>query len=325
MKAITVGLLAGLTVVMGNVCAQTPPPPYPSKPIRLVVPYPPGAANDILARALAQRLGPALGQNIVVDNRAGGGGHIGAEAVSRAPADGYTLLIGTSGLITIGPNLYPKLPYNPQRDLMPVVRFATVPYVFAVPASLGISKASELAALAKSKPGGLKIASAGNGSVPHLCGELFNLRAGVKMVHVPYKGGAQAVTDLIAGQVQLYCGGIPTVLTQVKAGKLRLAGVTSKARTPLLPDEPTLAEQGISGVEVNSWTGILVPAGTPAAVVTRLHRETERIMKSDEMRQYVINQGAEAEAVGPAEFAEAIKAETLRWGAVVKASGAKVD
>lgn len=305
--------------------AKAEAPGFPSKPIRLVVPYPPGAANDILARALAQRLGPALGQNIVVDNRAGGGGHIGAEAVSRAPADGYTLLIGTSGLITIGPNLYPRLPYNPQRDLAPVVRFATVPYVFAVPASLGISKASELAALAKSKPGGLNFASSGNGSVPHLCGELFNLRAGVKMVHVPYKGGAQAVTDLIAGQVQLYCGGIPTVLAQVKAGKLRMAGVTAKARTPLLPDEPTLAEQGIPGVEVNSWTGILVPAGTPAAVVTRLHRETERIMKSDEMRQYVINQGAEAEAVGPAEFAEAIKAETLRWGAVVKASGAKVD
>lgn len=298
---------------------------FPSKPIRLVVPYPPGAANDILARALAQRLGPALGQNIVVDNRAGGGGHIGAEAVARAPADGYTLLIGTSGLITIGPNLYPKLPYSPQRDLTPVVRFATVPYVFAVPASLGISKASELAALAKSKPGGLNFASSGNGSVPHLCGELFNLRAGVKMVHVPYKGGAQAVTDLIAGQVQLYCGGIPTVLAQVKAGKLRMAGVTAKTRTPLLPDEPTLAEQGIAGVEVNSWTGILVPAGTPVAVVSRLHREAERIMKSDEMRQYVLNQGAEAEAVGPADFAAAIKAETLRWGAVVKASGAKVD
>ncbi len=309
----------------GSAPAQTPPPPYPSKPIRLVVPYPPGAANDILARALAQRLGPALGQNIVVDNRAGGGGHIGAEAVARAPADGYTLLIGTSGLITIGPNLYPKLPYQPQRDLAPVVRFATVPYVFAVPASLGISKASELAALAKAKPGALNFASSGNGSVPHLCGELFNLRAGVKMVHIPYKGGAQAVTDLIAGQVQLYCGGIPTVLAQVRAGKLRMAGVTAKTRTPLLPDEPTLAEQGIAGVEVNSWTGIMAPAGTPAAVVTRLHRETERIMKSDEMRQYVLNQGAEAEAVGPADFAAAIKAETLRWGAVVKASGAKVD
>jgi tripartite-type tricarboxylate transporter receptor subunit TctC len=316
-------LLLLLPLAAFNAAAQSPA--YPAKPIRLVVPYPPGAANDILARALALRLGPVLGQNIVVDNRAGGGGHIGAEAVSRAPADGYTLLIGTSGLITIGPNLYAKLPYEPQRDLAPVVRFASVPYVFAVPASLGITKASELAALAKAKPGALNFASSGNGSVPHLCGELFNLRAGVKMVHIPYKGGAQAVTDLIAGQVQLYCGGIPTVLTQAKAGKLRLVGLTAAKRSPLLPDEPTLAEQGIPGVEVNSWVGIFAPAGTPPAIVTRLHRETERIMKSDEMKQYVAVQGAEGEAVGPAEFAAAIKAETQRWAAVVKASGAKVD
>jgi tripartite-type tricarboxylate transporter receptor subunit TctC len=316
-------LLLLFSLAAFNAAAQSPA--YPTKPIRLVVPYPPGAANDILARALALRLGPVLGQNIVVDNRAGGGGHIGAEAVARAPADGYTLLIGTSGLITIGPNLYAKLPYEPLRDLAPVVRFASVPYVFAVPASLGITKAGELAALANAKPGALNFASSGNGSVPHLCGELFNLRAGVKMVHIPYKGGAQAVTDLIAGQVQLYCGGIPTVLTQAKAGKLRLVGLTAAKRSPLLPDEPTLAEQGIPGVEVNSWVGILAPAGTPAAIVTRLHRETERIMKSDEMKQYVAVQGAEGEAVGPADFAAAIKAETQRWAAVVKASGAKVD
>ena len=298
---------------------------YPTKPIRLVVPYPPGASNDILARALAQRLSPVLGQNIVVDNRAGGGGHIGAESVARAAADGYTLLIGTSGLITIGPNLYPTLPYQPQRDLAPVVRFGSVPYVFAVPASLNISTVSELAALARAKPGGLNFASSGNGSVPHLCGELFNLRAGIKMVHVPYKGGAQAVTDLIAGQVQLYCGGIPTVLAQVRAGRLRLAGVTAAKRTPLLPDEPTLAEQGIPGVEVNSWVGIFAPANTPQPIITRLYQETERVMASADMKQYVTAQGAQAEAVAPPEFAAAIKAETQRWAAVVKASGAKVD
>ncbi len=300
-------------------------PAYPTKPIRLVVPYPPGASNDILARALAQRLAVVLGQNIVVDNRPGAGGHLGAEAVARSPADGYALLIGTSGLITIGPSLYPKLAYDAQKDLAPVVRFATVPYVFAVPASLGVSRADELAALARAKPGQLNFASSGNGSVPHLCGELFNLRAGVKMTHIPYKGGAQAVTDLIAGQVQLYCGGIPTVLAQVKSGRLKFAGVTAKARSPLLPDEPTLAEQGIAGVEVNSWTGLFAPAGTPQSVITRLYRETARIMNSAEMRQYVIAQGAEAEAVAPAEFAAALKTETQRWAAVVKASGAKVD
>ncbi|MGD9943739.1 MAG: Bug family tripartite tricarboxylate transporter substrate binding protein [Burkholderiaceae bacterium] len=321
-------IAAALTTAFGPAAVAQPAAAadaYPSKPIRLVVPYPPGAANDTLGRALAQRLALVLGQPIVVENRPGAGGHLGAEQVARSPADGYTLLIGTSGLIAIGPHIFKKLTYDPQRDLVPITRFATVPYVFGVPATLGLRGAPDLAALAKKTPGGLNYASSGNGSVPHLCGELFNLRAGVKMIHVPYKGGAQAMNDVASGQVQLYCGGIPSLLPHVKAGRIKLVGVTSPNRSPLLPDEPTLAEQGIKGVEVNSWVGLLAPAGTPAAIVQRLAAETARIMAANDMKQYTLSQGAEPEALNPAEFAADIKAESDRWADVVKASGAKID
>ena len=322
--------LAGLAVA-GALLAALPSPAsaqaaaWPERPVRLVVPYPPGAANDTLARALAQRLTTRLGQSVVVENRAGAGGHLGAEMVARSPADGYTLVIGTSGLIAIGPHVFKKLTYDPQKDLVPVVRFATVPYVFGVPASRGLKGAADLVALAKSKPGELNFASSGNGSVPHLCGELFNLQAGVKLVHVPYKGGAQAMNDVAADQVQLYSGGIPSLLPYVKNGKITLAGLTAPKRSALLPDQPTLAEQGIDGVDVNSWVGVFAPAGTPEPVLRRLTDEIGRTMATDDMRQYTLAQGAEPEALSGAAFAADLKAESDRWARVVAASGAKID
>lgn len=308
-----------------NASALTEPTPYPTRPVRLVVPYPPGAANDILARALAQRLSAALSQNVVVDNRAGAGGHIGAEMVARAPADGHTLLLGTSGIVSISPSVYRKLAYRPGQDLAPVTLFATVPYVFAASATLPAAGIKEFIALARSKPGQMNYASSGNASAPHLCGELLKSTAGVDLVHVPYKGGAQAVTDVIAGQAAFYCGGIPTVLGQLRAGKMRSLGVTSAQRSALLPEAPTVAEQGLKGFEVSSWTGILVPAATPSGLVQRIHAEIARVMDDAGMRSFVASQGAEPAAVGPKPFRALIDEETAKWAKVVKATGMKVD
>jgi tripartite-type tricarboxylate transporter receptor subunit TctC len=327
MRSNTNRTAAGLLLAACAACASAAAPPvaFPARPIRLVVPYPPGASNDILARALAQRLTAALGQNVIVDNRAGAGGHIGAEMVARAPADGHTLLLGTSGIVSISPSVYRKLAYRPGRDLAPVTLFANVPYVFAAGAALPAAGIKELIALAKSRPGQLNYASSGNASAPHLCGELLKTTAGIDLVHVPYKGGAQAVADVISGQAAFYCGGIPTVLGQLKAGKLRSLGVASAQRSALLPDAPTVAEQGLPGFEVSSWTGILVPAATPGAIVERLHAEIARVMDDASMRAYVTNQGAEPAALGPRPFRALIDAETAKWAKVVKATGMKID
>lgn len=292
---------------------------------RLVVPYTPGAANDTLARILAQRLSSASGQNVMVENRPGAGGHLGAELVARAEPDGRTLLVSTNGLIAIGPHLYRRLPYDPQKDLAPVVRFANVPYALGASPSLPAKSVSELLALARKQPESVYYASSGNGSVPHLCGELINLNGQVKMVHVPYKGGAQAMADVVSGTVQLYCGSIPSLLGFAQSGKVRILGVTSEQRSPLLPDVPTFQEQGLSGVEVDSWVGLHAPAATPRPIVERVAAEVTKIMASEEMRQALLAQGAEPESIGPEAFAKTIREETARWAPVVKASGATLD
>jgi tripartite-type tricarboxylate transporter receptor subunit TctC len=292
---------------------------------RLVVPYTPGAANDTLARILAQRLSVASGQTVLVENRPGAGGHLGAELVARAEPDGRTLLVSTNGLIAIGPHLYRKLPYDPQKDLVPVVRFANVPYALGASPAFPAKSVGELLALARKQPDAIYYASSGNGSVPHLCGELINLNGQVKMVHVPYKGGAQAMGDVASGTVQLYCGSIPSLLSFTQSGKVRILGVTSAQRSPLLPDVPTFQEQGLAGVEVDSWVGLHAPAATPRAVVDRIAAEVTRIMATEEMRRAFLAQGAEPEAIGLEAFAKATQEETARWAPVVKASGATLD
>ena len=293
--------------------------------MRFVVPYTPGAANDTLARVLAQHLGEATGRSVVVDNKPGGGGHIAAEQVAHTTPDGQTLLVTTNGLLAIGPHLYRKLPYDPQKDLAPVVRFADVPYALGAAPDLGIKTVGELIALAKQRPEQVNFASSGNGSVPHLCGELINLKAGIKLTHVPYKGGAQAMNDVMAGTVQLYCGSIPSLLGYAQSGRIRLLGVTSAKRSPLLPDLPTFEEQGLHGIDVNSWVGLHAPGGTPASTIERLYTEVARLMATDKLRQAFLSQGAEPEAVAPADFAARIRQESERWAPIVEASGATLD
>ena len=293
--------------------------------MRLVVPYTPGAANDTLARVLAQRLGEATGRSVVVDNKPGGGGHIAAEQVAHATPDGQTLLVTTNGLLAIGPHLYRKLPYDPQKDLAPVIRFADVPYALGVAPNLGIKTVGELIALARQRPEQVNFASSGNGSVPHLCGELINLKAGIKLTHVPYKGGAQAMNDVMSGTVQLYCGSIPSLLGYAQSGRIRLLGVTSAKRSPLLPDLPTFEEQGLHGIDVNSWVGLHAPGGTPASTIDRLYAEIAKLMATEKLRQAFLSQGAEPEAVAPADFAARIRQESERWAPIVEASGATLD
>jgi len=292
---------------------------------RFVVPYTPGAANDTLARVLAQNLGAETGQPVLVDNRPGAGGHLAAEQVAHATPDGKTLLVTTNGLLAIGPHLYAKLPYDPQKDLTPVIRFANVPYALGVSPQLGIKTVGELIALAKAKPEQVNYASSGNGSVPHMCGELINLRAGVKMTHVPYKGGAQAMNDVMSGTVELYCGSIPSLIGFAQSGKIILLGVTSPKRSALLPDLPTLEEQGLHGVDVDSWVGLHAPGGTPPATIEKLYGQIAKLMATDDVRRVFLTQGAVPEALPPAEFGAKVREESDRWAPVVKASGATLD
>jgi tripartite-type tricarboxylate transporter receptor subunit TctC len=298
---------------------------YPNHPIRLVVPFPAGGTTDILARAAAQKLIEALGQPVVVDNRPGAGGNIGADLVAKSAPDGYTLLMGTVGTHAINPSRYAKMPYDHVKDFVPVVLVAGVPNVLVVNPSVPVNSVADLIKLAKSKPGEINFASSGSGTSIHLSGELFKTMAGVDMTHVPYKGSAPALTDLIGGQVQLMFDNLPSALPQIKGGKLRAIAVTSLKRAPVLPDVPTIAESGLPGFEASSWFGVLAPAGTPAPVVAKLNAEVNKWLQSPEARDQLLAQGAAAAGGTPEQFAAHIRAETEKWAKVVKASGAKVD
>ena len=256
---------------------------YPAKPVRVIIPFPPGSStNDILGRALAQRLSEALGQQFVVDNRPGVGGNLGSEMGAKAVPDGYTLLIGTNGPIGISPHIYKTLAYDPLKDLAPITLYAMVPYAIIVNAAVKANNLNELIALAKAAPGKLNYASSGSGSTPHLCMEMFKRLAGVDITHIPYKGGAPATVDLLAGQVQVFCPGLPPVLPHIKSGKLKALALTTPKRTQYLPDVPTAAEQGHPQLDVNSWVGLLAPAKTPPAIIEKLHATITRIMATPE-------------------------------------------
>jgi tripartite-type tricarboxylate transporter receptor subunit TctC len=298
---------------------------YPNHTIRLVVPFPAGGTTDILARAAAQKLTESLGQAVVVDNRPGAGGNIGADIVAKSAPDGYTLLMGTVGTHAINPSLYAKMPYDHVKDFVPVVLVAGVPNVLVVNPSVPVHSVADLIKLAKSKPGEINFASSGAGTSIHLSGELFKTMAGVDMTHVPYKGSAPALTDLMGGQVQVMFDNLPSSLALIKSGKLRAIAVTSLKRAPALPDVPTIAESGLPGFEASSWFGVLAPAGTPAPVVARLNAEVNKWLQSPEAREQLLAQGAAAAGGTPEQFAAHIRAETEKWAKVVKASGAKVD
>jgi len=298
---------------------------YPVKSIRYIVPFPPGGTTDILGRLIGQKLSEAWGQTVVIDNRSGAGGSVGAEVAAKAPADGYTLLGGTISSHSINSSLYSKLSYHPLRDFVPVTRIATVPNVLVVHPSLPVKTVKEFTALAKARPGQLRFASSGSGTSQHLSGELFNLMTGVKMIHIPYKGGAFAMTDLIGGQIELSFENAPNCVPHVQSGKLRAIAVTTLTRAQALPNIPPIAESGVPGFEVGSWQGLFVPAGVPSAIVTRLNTEVRRILALDDVRNRIVGLGAEVATNTPEQFVEFIKAEMTKWEKVVKAAGARVD
>ncbi len=312
--------LVGATLSFGA-AAQA----YPNHSIRLVVPFAAGGTTDILARAVAQKLTETMGQPVVVDNRAGAGGNIGADIVAKSPPDGYTLVMGTVGTHAINPSLYAKMPYDHVKDFAPVILVAGVPNVLEVNPSVPVNTVADLIKLAKEKPGQINFASSGNGTSIHLSGELFKTMAGVDMTHIPYKGSAPALADLVGGQVQIMFDNLPSSLPQIKAGKLRAVAVTSLKRAPALPDVPTISESGLPGFEASSWFGVLAPAGTPAPIIAKLNGEINKWIQTPEAREKLLSQGAEAAGGTPEQFVAHIKSETDKWAKVVKASGAKVD
>jgi len=326
---------AALLLVALAVAASTPPAvmaqsaaedaAYPNRPVRLIIPWPPGGSNDVLGRLLAQRLSETTGQPFIVDNRASAGGILGQELGAKAPPDGYTLTLATSGTMAITPFVYEKLGYDPLTSYELVTLYALVPYMMVVTPSVEAHDVREFIALAKSKPGGLNLASTGTGSINHLAGELFNLMAGTQTLHVPYKGGGPALTDLIAGRVHVYFASVASLISHVRAGKLRALGVASLNRSSQLPDVPTLDEQGLKGFETGSWFGMAAPAATPREIITKLHGEVVRIIRLPEVTERIASEGADFIGNTPEEFTEFVKNEIVKWGKVVKMSGAKVD
>jgi tripartite-type tricarboxylate transporter receptor subunit TctC len=298
---------------------------YPAKPVRIIVPYPPGGATDIFARVLGSRLTETLGQQVVVEQRPGAAGVIGAEVAAKAAPDGYTLFIGQASNLAINLSLMGKLPYDPVKDFSPITLIAVSPNLLVVHPSLPVVAIKDLVALAKSKPGAINYASAGNGSPGHLAAEYFKKVAKIDMVHIPYKGAVPAMTDVIAGQASLYFTSPISAQPYVKAGRLRQIAVTSAQRFPPLPDVPTVAEAGYPQFDMTSWWGLLAPAGVPKEIVARLHADAVKVLNTAEMKERLASQGAMVTTNTPAEFARYIGTEITNWSRIVKESGARLE
>jgi tripartite-type tricarboxylate transporter receptor subunit TctC len=298
---------------------------YPDRPIRLIAPFAAGGPSDIMARLVSQKLNESMGQPVVVDNRAGAGGAVGCEIAARAAPDGYTLLLGSSGNLSVNPSLYKKLPYDPVKDFQPITQLEAGPQVLVVHPAVAAESVQELIALAKAKPHALNFASGGTGTGNHLASELFKATAGIDIVHVPYKGTGQALTDLVGGQVQMMMSSLLPAMPQVKAGRLRALAVTSAKRTPVLPDLPTIAESGMPGFETTSWHGILVPARTPKTIAARLHDELVKMLAQPDVRARFTSEGIDAIGNTPHEFATYIHAETVKYAKVIRQAGIKAD
>jgi tripartite-type tricarboxylate transporter receptor subunit TctC len=310
-------------VLAGN-CACAATADFPAHPLRLIVPYAPGGNADIMARLVAQRLSENVGQQMVVDNRAGASGIIGTDLAVKAPPDGYSIVLVASSLAT-NPSLIKTLPYNTRRDLAPISMVGSTPLILAAYPGLAASNVKELVALAKAKPGQLNYASSGTGSPANLAGALLNFLAGVNIVHVTYKGTAQATTDVLGGHVQLFYPSMTAALPYVKTGKLKALGVTSPARSPLAPDVPTVSESGIPGYQANIWNGVLVPAATPLPLITRLNAEFVRVLSMAETRERFAAMGADAAHSTPGEFRDFILAEEQKWAKVIRESGIRAE
>ncbi|AEG94035.1 Bug family tripartite tricarboxylate transporter substrate binding protein [Ramlibacter tataouinensis] len=294
---------------------------YPNKPVRIIVPFAAGGSTDVVARLLADKLAVELKQPFVVDNRGGAGGNIGADAVAKAPADGYTLLMGTTGVLAINGHLYKNMSYDAARDFAPVSYTSLITNILVVPPTVPARSVAELVALAKGKPGTLSFASSGAGSSTHLSAELFKAMAGVDIMHVPYKGSSQALTDVMAGQVTMLFDNAPSSMGFVQQGKLRALAVTSTKRLPSLPDVPTLDEAGIKGYESLSWSGIVAPAATPPVIVAKLNGAIDRVLKMDEVRQKFAAMGVEPVGGPPEAFTRHMRAENEKWGKLIKTAG----
>ncbi|CAN0303684.1 unnamed protein product [Phaeothamnion confervicola] len=318
-------LVAGLlcaTAALQTASAQ----PYPNRPIRLVIPVQPGSStNDSIPRAFARQLSTSLGQQVVADNRPGASGQIASEMVAKAAPDGYTLLVGYTTTLGIGPSVHAKLGYDPDKDLTPVARLFVSSYVIAVNSTVAATNLKELIELAKAKPGQLHFASAGTGSTPHLCGELLKVMAGIDIVHIPYKASGSAMTALAGNEAQIGCQAGGTLIPLIKAGKMRALAIAAPQRLASSPELPTATESGLSGFEVQSWTGYMAPAKTPEPVIRRLYDEIGKIIETAEMKNFIFTQGAEPALMTPAAFGAYIKVERVKWAKVIKAANIKVE
>ena len=323
-RVLTAGLVLGLAL-MPAVAAAAGAPDFPRRPIRMIVAFSPGGGTDITGRIAAQAISEGLGQTVIVDNRPGSGGIIGTQMAARAQPDGYTLITGGTGSHAINPALYPDLPYDAVRDFAPVSLVASTPYLMVVTNALPVKTVREFVALAKGDPGKLNMASSGSGGMPHLAGELFQLLAGVKLTHVPYKGTGAVFPDLISGQVQVTFGDLIAAFPHVKGGRLRALAITSPKRVSSLPDVPTVAEAGVPGYEAVGWFGVFAPARTPAPIVDLLQGAIARYLERADARERLASLGADVVASRPQAFADVLKADIARWARVVKESGAKPE
>ncbi|WP_028602034.1 Bug family tripartite tricarboxylate transporter substrate binding protein [Ottowia thiooxydans] len=320
-----VGAALAITASAFPMAAATAQSAYPAKPIRLVVPFPPGGGTDMVARSVVQKLTEQTKWNVIVDNRPGAGGNLGVDAAAKAEPDGYTLVMGQTSNLAINPTLYKKLPYDPLKNLAPVVLVSSSPIVMAAPANSKFNSFADVVAAAKANPDGITLGYSGNGTVAHLSSELAQNAAGIKLRHVPYKGAAQAMTDLVGGQIDLYMSSVPTLLGQVRNGKLKIIAITSAKRSAQLPDVPTLAESGYKNSEAVTWFGILAPAGTPAPIVAQLNKAINQVLQQPDVAEKLRSEGGEVLGGTPEQFSTLLRTEIPRWAKIVKDSGASLD
>lgn len=320
-RSVLFTVAAGLSAALGSAAfADT----WPARPIKMIVPFPAGGGTDIITRELTNKL-TGSGYNFVIDNKPGSGGNLGVDAAAKAPADGYTFVMGQTSNLAINPTLYSKLPYDPQKDLTPVSLVASSPLVIVASANSPFKTLADVVKAAKAKPGSVNFASSGNGTVAHLAAESFQKQAGIKLTHIPYKGAAQGVTDVISGEVQLYVSSVPTLIGHIKNGKMRALAVTSLKRVDDLPDVPTISESGYKGFEAVTWFGVLGPAHLPKEIVLKLNADINRALKDPALARKLADQGADVLGSTPEQFARLIHDDIARWGKIVKESGAKID
>lgn len=315
MSVLAAGLLAGAAF------AQT----YPSKPVRWVIPFPPGGGTDLISRTITHKLAEQWGVQVIADNRPGAGGTIGLDAAAKAPGDGYTIVLGQASNVAVAPGLYPRLPYDPVRDIAPVTQVIAAPLVIVSHPSFPARNARELVAFARGKPGAVTYGSPGNGTIGHLALEMLKADARINLLHVPYSGAARALSSLIGGEIAVYASSTPPALPQIKAGKLKALGVTGARRISALPEVPTVAESGVPGFVAVNWYGVFVPAGTPKDMVARLHADIVKVLRLPDVQKRFEGEGGDIVANTPEEFSALIRAETPKWSKVIKVAGVKLD